>query len=108
AYVLIHKKRTTAQPFVHRVIPSLSTAALQSFHYPNEFAVVTCLSRMRGTRHPETGPKRPSDPPRPCQARVAAATAAQGHADPGYSGTTKPDLPSESDHSFGGDAARRR
>ena len=65
---------------------------------------------LTDARHepPGNGSQTTKQSARPRQARVAAATAAQGLADPGYSGTTKPDLPSESDHSFGSDAARRR
>jgi hypothetical protein len=107
SYELVHNMRNDDPLRNHRVIPRLSTGIDRLFHFPTFRCVLPCLSRMRGTSHPETGPKRPSNPPRPCQARVAPAKAAQGQ----RSLRTQGLRARSSDgvgHSVRGDAAKRR
>ena len=107
SYELVHNMRNGDPLRNHRVIPRLSTGIDRLFHFPTFRCVITCLSRMRGTSHPETGPKRPSNPPRPCQARVAPAKAAQGQRSlrtQGLRARTSGGV----GHSVRGDAAKRR
>jgi hypothetical protein len=73
----VHNKRNDHPPRNHRVI-LLSTAIVRNLHFTSTSAVVTFFPRMRGTSHPETGPKRPSNPPGPARPGSPRATAAEG------------------------------
>jgi hypothetical protein len=76
----------------HRVMPSLSTAIGRTFHFPARHPVLTCVPRMRDTRHPETGPKRSRNPPGPARPGSPKAKAAQGQRPAGTRGISRPNL----------------